>query len=129
MAQFIEIVTDCEKNVYTAGESKIYFRRIDQAVVRQLQKKWTTPAGINRKTGQKEMKTNEDEWYKDMLDYVIIGWEGVKYPKNHPEAGKDVPCTRDTKCKLPSRIREEIWELAESESIVESEIDENEKKT
>ena len=129
MAQYIEIVTETEKNVYTAGESKIFFRRIDQAVVRQLQKKWTTPAGINRKTGQRETKTNDDEWFKDMLDYIIIGWEGVRYPQHHPDAGKEVPCTRETKFKLPARIREEIWELAESESVVEADAEEAEKKT
>lgn len=128
MAQFIEIVMDDEKFAYRNGDSTIFYRRFDQAIVSRIQKKWTSPDGVNRRTGEKRTKLNNEEWYADMLDYIIVGWDNIMYPAGSAQAGKAVECTRETKCKLPARIREEIWELAESEGTLDPEEKEAQKK-
>ena len=70
MAQYIQIVEEEEKYPFRMGDSVIWYRRFDQALVQKLRRKWTTTSGRNRQ-GEKIEQTNNDEWFNDMIDYII----------------------------------------------------------
>jgi hypothetical protein len=126
MGNFIEIVTEDERNEYHSGDAVIGYRRFDSDVFEKLRKKRTHQRGFDRRTGQPRMETDETELNKDLLDYLIIDWTGVI----NPVTKEPVPCNRDTKCKLPARDRAAIIEEADSSKTQgREEQKEAEKKT
>jgi hypothetical protein len=110
MGNFIEIVTEDERNEYHFGDATIGYRRFNSDVFERLRKKRTQQRGFDRRTGQPRMETDEVELNKDLLDYLIIDWKGVI----NPVTKEPVPCNRDTKCKLPARDRAAIIEEADA---------------
>lgn len=112
MAQFIEIVTEDERNVFESGESKIFYRRFDSEVFYRIQKKWTTKKGIDKRTGMPRTETDDKAVNDELLDWLIVGWENIKNPKT----GKDVECIKENKLKLPSSIKTALIERADAES-------------
>ena len=112
MGQFIEIVSDDERNLFESGESKIFYRRFDSEVFYRIQKKWTTKKGIDKRTGMPKMETDDKQVNDELLDWLICEWQNIKDPKT----GKDVPCTKENKLKLPSSIKTQLIERADAES-------------
>lgn len=120
MGQFIEIVSDDERNVFESGDSKIFYRRFDSEVFYKIQKKWTTKKGIDKRSGMPKMETDDKAVNDELLDWLIVDWKNIK----NPQTGSDVPCTKENKLKLPSSIKAALIERADSEST-QNDADEN----
>ncbi|MDA3832604.1 MAG: hypothetical protein PF495_04330 [Spirochaetales bacterium] len=109
---FIEIVEDQETFELEIGESGLTLRRFDSEVYRKIEKKHTKKEK-NYRTGQKMKEVDEYAINLDLLDYMIVGWRGVR----SPTTGEDVPCNKEMKAKLPGSIKMQITEACDSESI------------
>ena len=109
---FIEIVEDQETFELEIGDSGLTLRRFDSEIYRRIEKKHTK-TNKNYRTGQMIKDTDEYAINIDLLDYMVVGWKGVK----SPTTGEDVPCTKEMKAKLPGSIKIQITEACDSESI------------
>lgn len=109
---FIEIVEDGETFELPIGDSILTLRRFDSEVYRKIEKKHTKKEK-NYRTGQMIKDVDEYAVNLDLLDYMIIGWKGVR----SPVSGEDVPCTKEMKSKLPGAVKIQVTEACDSESI------------
>ena len=111
---FIEIVEDHETFELEMGDSKFTLRRLDSDVYRNIEKKHTRKEK-NLRTGQWIRDTDDHGVNEDVLDYVVLGWEGIK----SPTTGDDVPCTKEMKQKLPGNVKLRILDACDADSITE----------
>ena len=113
---YIEIVEIEESFELPIGDSIIVCRRFDTEVYKNIEKKHTKKSK-NQRTGVIFADTDDHAINSDLLDYMIIGWRGVKSPLT----GGDVPCTRENKLKLPSAAKVLIIEACDANSVSGSE--------
>lgn len=109
---FIEIVEEGEEFRLDIGESWFDLQRFDSEFYRQIEKKHTTRKKDYR-TGQMILTVDDYAVNADLLDHMIKGWGEIKSPLT----GKDVPCERQYKLKLPGSVKVQITEACDSESI------------
>ena len=110
---FIEIIEEQETFRLNIGESYFDLRRFDSEKYNEIEKEHTKKHK-NYRTG--EMVTDppdENAINADLLDYMIVGWGNIK----SPTTAKDVSCERAMKLKLPGKIKLQITEACDSESI------------
>jgi len=100
----IQIVRDEERLVYEAEGSKIFYRRI--STLRR--------GGIVRKH-TKRGKTDWNAVTKELLEYVVLGWENVE------RAGKPVPYSPELVMLLPEEVLSDLLELCGANIGTESE--------
>ena len=77
-------------------------RALTESEQEELRRKHTTRQ-FNKKTRGYEDNTNWTGYTTDALDLGIMDWRDLQN-----KAGQDVPCTREMKRALPSRVRAEI---------------------
>jgi len=107
---YVEIVEDEEQFDLPIGESIFHLKRLDSEVYERIVKQHTT---TKWRRGQRVKETDDFAVNKDLLDHLIDGWEKVK----SPTTGKDVPCTRESKLKLPSSTKVDIIEACDADHI------------
>ena len=96
MMKGIQIIDPEERFDLTLEGAVIRLRRLDSATQQALER---------RHAGEKDRLGLAD----DMLDYVILEWEGVTSPLG--EAA--VPCTRDNKLRLPLAVKTRVLAAAQ----------------
>jgi len=109
---FIEIVEADETFDLWIGDSKLTLRRFDSETYKQIEKKYTKKEK-NFRSGGWIKDVDEYAVNEDLLDYMIVSWEGIK----SPTTGGDVPCTRENKLKLPGSIKVRIIEECDADHI------------
>lgn len=109
---FIEIIEDAETFELAMGKSSFTLRRFDSEVYKRIEKKHMKKQK-NHRTGQIFRDVDEYAVNADLLDHMIVGWQGIK----SPTTGNDVPCTKETKNKLPGGVKVEIVEACDADSI------------
>jgi len=109
---YIEIVEDQETFELGIGDSKLNLRRFNAEVHKQIEKRHTKKEK-NLRTGQWIRDTDDYLVNEDILDYIILGWEGIK----SPVTGEDVPCNKETKQKLPGSVKLRILDACDADSI------------
>lgn len=103
----IQIVKDDERLTHKSEGSKIFYRRIS-----------TLKRGFIVKKHTKRGKTDWNAVSKEILEYVILGWEKVQLKK------KDIPFDSDMIMALPDDELVEILEKSGG-SNPENEVDED----
>ena len=109
---YIEIVESEESFELVIGDSTITCRRFDSEAYRQIEKKHTKK-NKNHRTGVIYTETDDHAINCDLLDYMILSWEGIQSPLTKAE----VPCTRENKLKLPGNVKVRIIEACDADSI------------
>lgn len=109
---FIEIVEEEETFELFMGETKFTLRRFDSETYKDIERKHTK-RHKNFRQGGFISEIDDYAVNEDLLDYMIVGWEGVK----SPTTGQDVPCTREMKLKLPNTAKVQIVEACDADSI------------
>jgi len=109
---FIEIVEAEEIFDLWIGDSKLSLRRFDSELYKKIEKKHTKKEKNFRQGGWIK-EVDEYAVNEDLLDYMIVSWDGIK----SPVTGEDVPCTRENKLKLPGSIKVRIIEECDADSI------------
>lgn len=114
MSQFITIVSDDETFPVMFGDSVVFCRRYSLAAHQRIEKQ------VGRKR-----RDRLGHWYLDIdehamnaaaMDYLVDRWENVKGPD-----GRDVPCTKENKIKLPLDVTTQIMEETGASSIMGAE--------
>lgn len=116
---YIEIVEDKESFELEIGDSKFTLRRFDSETYRQIEKRYTKKTK-NHRTGIVFTETDDYEVNAELLDYMILGWSGIKSPVSK----EDVPCTKENKLKLPGSVKVRILEACDADSVTSSAGDE-----
>ena len=127
---YIQIVSAEEKNLFRYKQSKIWYRRFDPDEHEKIRKRHTIKKGIDRRTQQPKEEVDTKGIEDDLMDYLIVDWDGMQHPTLIDETTKKLkmlPCEREWKLKIPSSIKTAFINLADSEST--SEDEEEEKKT
>ncbi|MBI5523876.1 MAG: hypothetical protein HY910_14710 [Desulfarculus sp.] len=88
MTPGIQIIDPEERFTLHLEGAQISLRRLDSASQRAMERR-------HQGAGQRAAVTD------DVLDYVILDWQGVQSPLG----GAEVPCTRDNKLRLPSAVK------------------------
>ncbi|MBI4797441.1 MAG: hypothetical protein HY794_01625 [Desulfarculus sp.] len=88
MTPGIQIIDPEERFCLHLEGAQIFLRRLDSHSQRAMERR-------HQGAGQRASMTD------DVLDYVILDWQGVMSPLG----GAEVPCTRDNKLKLPSAVK------------------------
>jgi len=91
----IQIVKDNERNEYKVDGSTIYYTRISTAKRGAIIRKHT-----------KRGKVNWVEVTNELVQTVIVGWDGVQ------DSGKDIAFDKDMALLLPDEILSDILELS-----------------
>ena len=112
---FIEIIEDQETFELEIGESAFTLRRFDSETYRKIEKKHTKREK-NLRTGQIFREVDEYAVNEDLMDYMIVGWRGIK----SPTTGNDVPCTKEMKNKLPGSVKVQIIDACDADSITDN---------
>ncbi len=94
MSQGIQIIDPEERFTLSHQGASFTLRRIDSAAM----------VALERRGGGHEAAFNDE-----VLDYVLIDWEGVTSPLGQAE----VPCTRENKLKLPGAVKLKILGAAQ----------------
>ena len=109
---YIEIVEDQETFELEIGDSRLKLRRFNAEEHKQIEKRHTKKEK-NLRSGQWIRDTDDYAVNEDVLDYIILGWEGIK----SPVTGEDVPCTKEMKQKLPGSVKLRILDACDADSI------------
>lgn len=88
MTHGIQIIDPEERFCLHLEGAQIFLRRLDSASQRAMERRHQGGQGRSAITD-------------DVLDYVILDWQGVMSPLG----GTEVPCTRDNKLRLPSAVK------------------------
>lgn len=88
MTPGIQIIDPEERFTLHLEGAQIFLRRLDSNSQRAMER---------RHQGADQRASMTD----DVLDYVILDWQGVMSPLG----GAEVPCTRDNKLRLPSAVK------------------------
>lgn len=75
------------------GETSYTVRAITREVKKSLEAKHTSQIP-NRRTHQMDSVLNNEAYFDDLLDYVLVDWSGILL------GSEPVPCERDHKLKL-----------------------------
>jgi hypothetical protein len=86
-------------------ETTYRLRKLPTAEQRAIVARYTTWV-VNKQTHQKEERIDQDKVGQDLIDAVIVGWEGVL------RAGEPAVCDRDNKLDLDTEILTAIIEWA-----------------
>ena len=97
MSPGIQIIDPEERFCLAVEGARLFLRRLDSATVQAVERRYA---------GQKESGRINDE----LLDYVLLDWQGVTSPLGEVE----VPCTRDNKLRLPTRVKLKIMAAAQN---------------
>lgn len=62
------------------------------------------------KNGQRREEVNGDGYGDDLIDYAIVGWQGM-YAVNREGQRSEIPCERKYKVMLPEKIKAEVIRL------------------
>lgn len=73
-------------------ETTYHIRVVPPAKYQELQRKHTRKV-VNRVTHRREDVVDQDALTEDLVDYLLIGWDGVIYKRSR----EPVPCTRENK--------------------------------
>lgn len=109
---FIEIIESDESFELPIGDSVFTLRRFGSEVYKQVEKKHTKK-DKNRRTGVIFTDPDEHAINEDLLDYMILDWQGIKSPTTKA----DVPCTRENKLKLPGGAKMQIIGACDADSV------------
>jgi len=86
MSQGIQIIDPEERFTLSYQGASFTLRRIDSA----------TLVALERRGDGREAALNDE-----ILDYILIDWEGV----TSPLGASEVPCTRENKLHLPGAVK------------------------
>ena len=117
MPNFVQIIEDDERLSYQPPgfDATFELRRLHPDAIDRIERKHrkiernSTGIPVAYIPAAHRMAYNLDLW-----DYMICDWTGVMDGKNQP-----VPCTRDTKGRLPRRIRDLLLEVADVSNLTE----------
>jgi hypothetical protein len=122
MGSFIEIVDEQERIEHCFGDSRLILRRLTPETHEEIRRRHTKR--YRTKSGEWAKELDENAVLLDCIDYVIVGWSGVK----HPVTKQDVPCTPENKKRIPIQAMGEVMDLvSELNQVAQSEA-ENELK-
>lgn len=62
------------------------------------------------KNGQRREEVNGDGYGDDLIDYAIVGWQGM-YAVNREGQKSEIPCERRYKVMLPEKLKAEVIRL------------------
>jgi hypothetical protein len=96
MTPGIQIIDPEERFRLDMDGAGLVLRRIDSAALAAIERRHANDKGRQR--------INED-----VLDYVLLDWEGV----TDPLGGSEVPCTRENKLKLPTAVKLKVLSAAQ----------------
>lgn len=108
---YIEIIEPDESFVLVLGKSEFDLRRFDSAKYNEIEKRHTQR--IPNRSGGFTIEVDSAAVNADLLDYMIIGWRKVRSPVTKA----DIPCTYETKQKLPGGVKLKITQACDAESI------------
>ncbi len=97
MASGIQIIDPEERFALEVDGARLYLRRLDSATVLAVERRFA---------GKKDNNQANDE----LLDYVLLDWEGVGSPLGNVE----VPCTRENKLRLPTKVKLKVMAAAQN---------------
>ncbi len=92
----IQIIDPEERFRIEVDGAGLFIRRIDSATLMAIER---------RHQGSKDRRRINE----DVLDYVLLDWEGVTSPLGESE----VPCTRENKLKLPTAVKLKVLAAAQ----------------
>lgn len=88
------VICDADLDGVDDGDAETFYtiRVIPPRKYKELQDRHTKFV-INKATHRKEPVVDDEAFSADLLDYLLVGWEGVLYASTKAP----VPCTRETK--------------------------------
>jgi len=105
MARGIQIIDPQERFSLELEGAKLVLRRIDSETLMALERRVRGGAGRGGEAGRAERERLNDE----VLDYVLLDWQGVSSPLD----GSEVPCTAENKRRLPAAVKLKILAAAQ----------------
>lgn len=87
-------------------DSVLDLRIVSDKKNEELQKANTSQAW-DKKSHRMVDRLNNFKYTEDLLDYAIVGWQGVK----SATTGADLPCTPELKTRLPEKWKVEVIRL------------------
>lgn len=91
MSKGIQIIDSEERFTLEIEGATLYMRRLGSGTLQELKSRLPVPPDSGQVNAE-------------ILDYVIIDWEGVSTPLGDVP----VPCTRENKVALPAYIKAEV---------------------
>ncbi|KMY69142.1 hypothetical protein AAU61_06425 [Desulfocarbo indianensis] len=96
MVAGIQIIDPEERFRVEIDGAGLFIRRIDSAALMAIER---------RRQGEGNRQAIND----DVLDYVLLDWEGVSSPLGDSQ----VPCTRENKLRLPTSVKLKVLAAAQ----------------
>lgn len=105
MARGIQIIDPEERFTLELEGARLVLRRIDSASLMALERRLGGTPGRREEPGG----TRRDRLNDEVLDYVLLDWQGVTSPLD----GSEVPCTAENKRRLPAAVKLKILAAAQ----------------
>lgn len=91
----IQIIDPEERFTLEMDGARLTLRRMDSGTLMEIEQRCQKEPGVPRND--------------QVLDYVLVDWEGVTSPLGEAE----VPCTRENKLKLPAAVKLKVLAAAQ----------------